>query len=175
MADEFDGSILEFDTCDLLSGNATDDEVLADEVREKIYREELAEVERLKEALWSKHESMAGRALTPEARTRGLQILDQKLAVVEARYRGLPLPTFERLEPIGQETVKVKPVKVKPKVGPRWEAKAAGLKYYIPTRACKRGHSKRLTSTGACVECSRKANAVKNVRRRARRLAAATV
>lgn len=173
---DFEYAILSDDSVHgFMSGDGSVDEPLADEIRETAYLQEIAEIARLREALRSKYDSLAGRQLTTQARARGLQILAQRLAMTEAMYRGEPLPEFEKLEPIGQESgpVRVEPVKSRPKVGPRWAAKAAGLKYYTPDYPCKRGHSKRLTSTGACPECDSLLGAAKTARRRALRLAVA--
>ena len=136
-------------------GAGEDDGVLDSEIREAAYREELAEIARLREALWPRHKTLAGCPLTDAARRRGREILAYRVAVAEAIYYGKPLPEFKPFEPIEREPRPKARPKAKRKVGPRWPAKAAGLKFYIPDRPCKRGHSRRLTSTGACPECER--------------------
>ena len=151
------------------------DESLADEVREKIYREELAEIALLREKLRRNH--LSKQEITWDARRRGYEILDRRLAVTEAMYAGEALPEFDPLEPLAPEPG---PVRAKPKMRPRTDARVKGEKYYTPTRACKRGHWKRLASSGHCVECARKMSIVANAKRLASRraaklLAAATI
>lgn len=43
-----------------------------------------------------------------------------------------------------------------PQIDAAWlAAKGDGAKVYAPSKPCRRGHSLRLTSNGACVECAR--------------------
>ncbi len=176
MAEEY--SVLTTEEADdaFTPGDRRDDAAFEAEVKERIYTDTLAEIDRLRDRLKYKHGTLAGVTITPEVSKRGHEILDRRLAVAEAEYRGDPLPSFEPLEPLGQETGQpVKVLRPKPKKGPRWDAETKGLKYYIPGKPCRRGHSKRLTSTGACPECAAQLSVIATARRRERRKAAAPV
>ena len=145
MADDFDGEILTNEKADGFYGpevhGYTDSVRFEREVKEAVYLAEIAEIEKLTDAL------RAGRLkqtdLSPKARTKGLAILKARLARLKAKYGG-PLPN-----------PKPKPkAKAKAWLPARIAAKKAGLSKYEPGRPCRNGHnSPRYVANNICVAC----------------------
>ena len=140
MAD-FDGVILDMESGELFSGGGRDDGALDAEVCEAVYREEIAEIARLREYL--KLERPGGRGMTRADRLKGLAILAERERVAESEYQGVPV---EKIEP--EPIIKL--------LTTREQAKRQGLRRYRTGKPCKYGHmSERITQNSSCVACIR--------------------
>lgn len=141
MADDFDGTVINEESVDgfFNRDDGRDTADLERKVKEAAYTAEIEEIEKLTEAL--SRLRLAKTELTPEARKKGLAILEARRELVDSLYDG-PLP------------------KIKPSPKPGWSparlaAQKAGSNKYQEEGPCVNGHnSPRYVGTTVCVACT---------------------